>query len=277
MDITKLKDRMNNKLQAQQQEPEKERTITMNNTTNMTNMGNMTNITNTAVAPINNNSNYLALTNNALEIIRANLKNQPLSFQLFDIIKSPSGGTTAFTVPTMAGDEVKKDITGIILDYDTPRAYWDTPDPVEGTPPVCYSRDSLSSFEGKTCSRCVYNDFGSKNGGDTQAKACKESVAIYLLRPDNIMPIIVRVPVSSKLIFQKYMTRLIGNMIPACGVVTRITLEKATNKTGQPYALYNFEAVSTLSPEETASARAFGQKFMEILNAADVPVMEEAV
>ena len=35
------------------------------------------------------NSNYLALTSNALEIIRSNLKNQPLSFDLFDIVKSP--------------------------------------------------------------------------------------------------------------------------------------------------------------------------------------------
>ena len=261
MNTTKLKDRLNGKLQTQQSEPTKGKIISMPETT--------------ALAPIE--SGYAALKNNALDIITANLKNQPLSFQLFDVIKSPSGGTTAFTVPTMAGDDITKEIAGIILDYDTPRAYWDTPDPVEGTPPICYSRDSLISHEGKPCKLCQFNDFGSKNGGESNGKACKESVAIYLLRPDNIMPIIVRVPVSSKVIFQRYMTRLIGNMIPACGVVTRITLEKTTNKTGQPYALYNFEAIKQLSPEETASARAFGQKFMGILNAADAPVIEEAV
>jgi hypothetical protein len=217
-----------------------------------------------------------------LDIISENLKNPPLSYSLFDVIKSPSGGATAFTVPTMSGDEIMKEIMGIIIDYDTPRAYWDTPDPVEGTPPVCYSRDSLVSFDGRPCNRCVFNEFGSKNNGngsgnESNGKACKESVAIYLLRPDNIMPIIVRVPVSSKLIFQRYMTRLIGHMIPACGVVTRITLEKATNKTGQPYALYNFEAVKQLTPEETNSSRAFGQRFMEIMNAAYIePVIEEA-
>jgi len=52
--------------------------------------------------------NYLALNKNALEIIRANLKNQPLSFELFDMIKSPSGGSTVFSVPGMAGDEPEK-------------------------------------------------------------------------------------------------------------------------------------------------------------------------
>ena len=214
-------------------------------------------------------TNYAALKNNALDIIKNNLKNQPLSLQLFDIIKSPSGGSPSFTIPTLSGETMEKSITGIILDYTTPRAYWDTPDPVEGTPPVCFSSDSLVSHDGKICAACPFNDFGSKDG-ETNAKACKESVVLFLLRPDNIMPILVRVPVSSKMIFQRYMTRLIGKMIPVSGVVTKITLEKTTNKTGQPYALYNFEAVETLSAEEAENARAFGKKFMELVNASDV-------
>ncbi len=214
-------------------------------------------------------TNYAALRNNALDIIRDNLKNQPLSLQLFDIIKSPSGGSTSFTIPTLSGETIEKSVTGIILDYTTPRAYWETPDPVEGTPPVCFSSDSLISHDGKACSTCPYNDFGSKDD-ETNAKACKESVVLFLLRPDNIMPILVRVPVSSKMIFQRYMTRLIGKMIPVYGVVTKITLEKATNKSGQPYALYNFEAVETLNTEEAENARSFGKKFMELVNASDV-------
>ncbi|MDE6746546.1 MAG: hypothetical protein K2J72_07895 [Oscillospiraceae bacterium] len=216
-----------------------------------------------------NDTNYAALKNNALDIIKNNLKNQPLSLQLFDIIKSPSGGSTSFTIPTLSGETMEKSITGIILDYTTPRAYWDTPDPVEGTPSVCFSSDSLVSHDGKACGTCPFNDFGSKDG-ETNAKACKESVVLFLLRPDNIMPILVRVPVSSKMLFQRYMTRLIGKMIPVSGVVTKITLEKTTNKTGQPYATYNFEAVETLSTEEAENARAFGKKFMELVNASDV-------
>jgi hypothetical protein len=223
-------------------------------------------------------SDYAVLTNNALDIIGENLKNQPLSLALFDIVKSPSGGATVFAVPGLAGEEAEKELSGIILDYTTPRAYWETPEPIEGEPPVCFSRDSLVSHEGKPCSRCPFNDFGSKDG-DSNAKACKESVLIFLLRPGNIMPTVVRVPVTSKLIFQRYMTRLIGRMIPLNGVVTKITLEKATSKQGKPYALYSFEAVSMLSHEETLAAKAFGQRFMEIINAdedAFEPDMQEA-
>lgn len=220
-----------------------------------------------ALAPVD--SNYLALSGNAIDIIRANLKSQPLTMQFFDVVKSPSGGSTVFSVPGLAGDEAEKELTGIILDYTTPRAYWDTLDPVEGTPPVCYSPDSLISADGKACAHCPYNTFGSKDG-ESNAKACKESVALFLLRPDNIMPIIVRVPVTSKLIFQRYMARLIGKMMPLSGVVTRITLEKATSKGGKPYALYHFEAVSALSPEEAAKAREYAGQFMDIMAAAEL-------
>ena len=47
-------------------------------------------------------SNYLALNNNTLDLIRENLKNQPLSYGLFDIVKSPSGGSTVFSVPGLS-------------------------------------------------------------------------------------------------------------------------------------------------------------------------------
>jgi hypothetical protein len=248
MSTAKLKDRMSGKLNGQSESAE-----------NQT-------IPGTALAPID--SDYIALKNNALEIINDNLKNQPLSFALFDIVKSPSGGATVFAVPGISGEEAEKELIGIILDYTTPRAYWDTPDPVEGTPPVCFSRDSVISHEGKACSHCEFNTHGSKNGGETNAKACKESVAIFLLRPDNIIPLIVRVPVTSKILFLKYTTRLVSSLTPISGVVTKISLEKATSKQGKPFALYNFEAAGALSPEEAATAKAFGTKFMEIVNAA---------
>ncbi len=216
-----------------------------------------------------NNSNYIALKNNALEIIRSNLKNQPLSFELFDIVKSPSGGTTLFSVPGISGDESEKELTGIILDYTTPRAYWDTPDPVEGTPPVCLSENSIISHDGKACARCPYNDFGSKDG-DSNAKACKESVLLFLLRPNSIIPLLVRIPVTSKSRFLKYSTRLLSTLTPINSVVTKITLDKATSKGGKPYALFNFEAVRKLTDEEAVKAKNYAKQFMEIVSADEV-------
>lgn len=247
MDNTKLKSRMSGKVQDLRKPTE------------------MTAASETALAPTD--SGYLALSNNALDIIRANLKSQPLSLDLFDIVKSPSGGSTVFSVPGLAGDEAAKELTGIILDYTTPRAYWDTPDPVEGTPPVCMSQNSIISHDGKSCALCPYNDFGSKDG-ESNAKACKESVLLFLLRPNSILPLLVRIPVTSKARFLKYMARLLSGLTPVNGVVTKITLRKATSRAGKPYALFSFEAVSALSPEEASQAKAYAQQLMEIVNAS---------
>lgn len=221
-------------------------------------------------------SGYVALSNNALDVIRDNLKNQPLSLDLFDIVKSPSGGSTVFSVPGLTGEEAEKELTGIILDYTTPRAYWDTPDPVEGTPPVCMSQNSIVSHNGKACFSCPYNDFGSKDG-ESNAKACKESVLLFLLRSGNVLPLLVRVPVTSKPRFLKYTARLAGNLVPVNSVVTRITLEKATSKAGKPYALFNFEAANLLSPQEADQAKAYARQLMDSVNAAElVPDLAEA-
>jgi len=174
-----------------------------------------------------------------------------------------------FEVPGLTGTEAAMELMGIVLDYTTPRAYWDTPDPVEGTPPVCMSQNSIISHDGKSCALCPYNDFGSKDG-ESSAKACKESVLLFLLRPDNALPLLVRVPVSSKNRFLRYSTRLLSTLTPISGVVTRITLEKATNRAGKSYAVYNFEAISTLSSEEAAQARTFSQQFMEVIHSSEV-------
>ena len=245
MDTTDLKARMNTKVQAlAEREPD--------------------------------TSQYLALTGNALELIQENLKHQPLSFQLFDVVKSPSGGSTVFSVPGLSGEEAEKELTGIILDYMTPRAYWATSDPVEGMPPTCLSKDSLISADGKVCAHCPCNDFGSKDG-ESNAKACKESVLLFLLRPGSVFPLLVRVPVTSKKLFLKYTTRLVSRLTPLSSVVTKITLEKATSREGKPYALFHFDAVEVLGSEEAEKVREFGRQFMDIVHAADVePVFTQA-
>lgn len=248
MDNSKLKSKLDGKVQAMAQPAEQTHPASL--------------------APVE--SNYIALRGDTMSIIEANLKHQALSLDLFDVVKSPAGGSTVFSVPGLGGDEAEKELTGIILDYTTPRAYWDTPDPVEGTPPVCMSRDSVISEDGKPCARCKFNDFGSKDG-ESNAKACKESVLLYLLRPNTILPLLVRVPVTSKPRFLKYATRLLSSMTPLNSVVTRITLEKATSKAGKPYALFNFEAAGALSPEEAARVKKYARRFMEMADAADLP------
>ena len=76
MDKTKLKNKLGTKVQALQESTEE----------------------------ITTSSTYLALNPNTLDIIRSNLKSQPLTYELFDVVKSPSGGSTVFSVPGLSGD-----------------------------------------------------------------------------------------------------------------------------------------------------------------------------
>ena len=78
-------------------------------------------------------------------------------------------------------------------------------------------------------------------------------------------------------IVKEISARLLSTLTPISGVVTRITLEKATSKAGKPYALFNFQVVNTLGPEEADRARVFAQQFMEIVNTDElVPELSEA-
>ena len=57
----------------------------------------------------------------------------------------------------------------------------------------------------------------------------------------------------------------------------KVHFGKGSSKGGKPFALFNFEAVSKLSPEEATNAKAYAKQFMEIVNAAQmVPELAEA-
>ena len=100
---------------------------------------------------------------------------------------------------------------------------------------------------------------------------------LFLLRPNSIIPLLVRVHVTSKPRFLKYSTRLLSTLTPISSVVTKITLEKATSKQGKPYVLFNLEAMGMLTKEEAEKEKTFGQQFMEIVNAAQLlPDLVEA-
>ena len=89
MDNTKLKSRLATKAQALQKAPAEREPASL--------------------VPVE--SGYAALNGNTLDLIRENLKEQPLTYQMFDVVKSPSGGSTVFTVPGLAGDEAEKELT----------------------------------------------------------------------------------------------------------------------------------------------------------------------
>ena len=109
----------------------------------------------------------------------------------FDRVKLPAGGGTAFELPAADGEEAEmvKEITGVIV-YNHP-AYALYMDKYAGgnNPPDCGSFDGIMGVgnPGGKCADCPYNKFGS---GDGQSKLCKNKRLLYILREEELFPLI---------------------------------------------------------------------------------------
>ena len=76
----------------------------------------------------------------AMDIFQHNLRGQKITERDLRRVKVPPQGITIWSIPTTEGDIHTEEITGILVEYTTPRAYWDRPmDPNTLTPPNCSS------------------------------------------------------------------------------------------------------------------------------------------
>ena len=94
---------------------------------------------------------------------------------------------------------------------------------------------------------CLNNKFGS---GENGSKACKNKHQIYLLREDEIFPIILSLPTSSNKELSRYIKRLLSRGQRSDSVVTKLSLKKAVNKNGIPYSQVQFSVDRVLTDEE---------------------------
>lgn len=203
------------------------------------------------------------------EIIADNFGPDGVQPQDLDRVKVPSGGGTAWEVPTLTGLEPTKALDGIILYVQSPRKYWRLKMEESGTetvPPDCasddgvvgigaYGRGSLDNPSG-ACETCPMNAWGSAKGDNSKGKACRESRMLYLLRPGDVIPITVTLPATSIAGLRKYLLRLTGASKPYYGVVTRLELEKHTGN-GVQWSQVIPSLVAELAPEQIVAVKAF--------------------
>ena len=180
---------------------------------------------------------FLALQSNAtttLEAIRENIGNDRITDRDLDRITIPLGGGINWTVPTLEGEDSTKTLDGIIVHWTAPRAYWATGMEVGGnTPPDCSSRDGDVGYgqPGGICGICPLNEWGTAEGGGG-GKACKEKRMLFLLRPTDLLPIVIQAPSTSIQPIKKYLLRLASQGRPYWSVLTNLSLEKTSNANG---------------------------------------------
>lgn len=199
----------------------------------------------------------------------------------FDRIKIPAGGSTAFEIPDGDGDDTTmvKDITGVILLHHPAYAYYTEKYAGGSNPPDCGSFDGVTGVgnPGGSCSKCMYNQFGS---GDGQSKACKNRRMIYILMEGEIFPMVLSLPTGSLKEFTKYLKRQLSKGRKLNQIVTKISLKKATSGSGIAFSQAVFAFDRVLRPEEKTAITAVTESvkaYAANLTSADFVAVEEDV
>ena len=169
----------------------------------------------------------------------------------FDRVTIPAAGGTMFEVPgELPGDtEAVKEFTGVILYHHPLYAYYRTRFNGGNNPPDCGSYDGNTGIgdPGGSCAKCPLNQFGS---GDNGGKACKNKRRVYVLRPGELIPVLLTLPAGSMREFGVYIKRLLAKGKKSNGVVTRFSLQRAQNANGIAYSMAKFAVDRVLSADE---------------------------
>ena len=131
-----------------------------------------------------------------------------MEFKL-DKIKFPAAGVTVFEVPNSDGElETVKEFSGVILYQHQVNGYYQEAYTGGNNPPDCSSFDGNTGIgtPGGDCKTCPFNQYGS---GQNQGKACKNRRWIYILRENEVLPVMLSIAELSG-----QMQSLIATMLP---------------------------------------------------------------
>lgn len=213
------------------------------------------------------------------EAMEANVGDGSLAAGDFDRIKVPAGGGTAWTIQGLDGEEILKEVAGIVVAWRDTRAYWSVPmEHSDGSmPPDCYSLDARTGTgkPGGDCHKCPLAQFGTDAGGPGQA--CKLVRQLFLIREENLLPEIVNLPPSSVKPARQYFLRLASKGVPCYSVITRIGLEKTRNAQGIVYSRATFASGGRLSAEQARRAKEYAAMIEPFLKAAPVVPCQQEV
>lgn len=205
-----------------------------------------------------------------LESLQANIGDSQLTAFDLDRVKVPSGGSTAWEVPTLNGEEMKKELVGIPVYWKDVRAYWekDLDESGGGTPPDCQSDDGKTGvgMPGGVCAKCPLAEFGSASKGKGQA--CKQMKILFILREEDLLPIAIPLPPTSLGPMKKFFVRLTSKAIPYYGALIGLSLEKDKNDAGIEYA----KVVPSFKEKLSAEQKEIVKKYSEQLR----PTFESA-
>ena len=196
------------------------------------------------------------------EILQENIGAEGLSSFELDRIKIPAGGMQAWSIPTVDGEEVVKEFTGVIIYHKLGRVLWkdSLEDSGGGSPPDCSSDDSVTGIgdPGGDCAKCAFARFGSDPKGG-KGQACKQVKQLFVMRANALLPVCVSLPPTSLAPAKKFLLRLASNGLPYYAVLVKFGLEKVNNTSGIEYSRAVLSVAQRLAPEQAAQFKQYSQ------------------
>ena len=188
----------------------------------------------------------------------------------FERIKIPAGGGVMFESPSGNPDEpdMIKEFSAVILYHHPMYIFYSSKFNGSNNPPDCLSIDGITGvgIPGGKCINCPKNKFGS---GENGSKACKNKHQIYLLRENEIFPMVLSLPTSSNREFSRYIKRLLSRGKKSDSVVTKFFLKKAVNKTGISYSQVQFSVARGLGTKEIELIKNYSEQVKSYAQSKD--------
>ena len=227
----------------------------------------------TEVAKVNDNFAITASTEVIANSMADEIQGLPISLPR---VKLQTGGSTFFEIDTGDSDnpETTKELRVIIAVQMPAYSYFEKQFDGESRLPDCYSMDGVTGIgnPGGECSKCKFNQF--KSGQNGNGKACKNKRQLFLIFENQIFPSVMLLPTGSLQNFTKYIQSQMFKARKLSNVITKITLKKATNKTGIPYSQAVFSCERMLTADEQAKVDGMNE-FIKEYAKSHVPQLQD--
>jgi hypothetical protein len=219
-----------------------------------------------SIAVIEQYSVLTLATEELKSVIADNMGQDRLEVTDLDLVKMPSGGSLAWTLPTIEGEDAAKTFEGIIVHWKNQRSYYKDAFSGQSNPPDCFSSNGKLGIgtPGGDCEVCPLAQWGSAEKGNSQA--CRQNRLLFILRPESFLPLVLRLSPASIAASKQYFVRLAARNQSIYETVTEFGLVKEQSKDGIAYSKATFRPVRTLAAEETARFKAYKLAMTPILD-----------
>lgn len=171
-------------------------------------------------------------------------------------ITLPSGTSSVWELPSIQGPQPAASFEGILVSWKRNRGYWPNKYSGQGESPDCKSLDGITGIgdPGGLCEDCPLSKW---NNETSEPPACTNQRVLFIVRENNILPLVLVLPPTSIPAMRKLMLNLTNEKLPYWAVVISFALEKDKSSGGITFSKLNPSVVRVLDSEEQKRVKGY--------------------